>query len=186
MTRLLPLLTASVAFAAAPAFAQTVVPAQSEIAFVSKQMGVPVEGKFKKWTAQIAFDPKKAEAGKVAFTIDTGSASFGAAETDAEVVKAPWFNVPKFPQASFTSTAIKPLGGGKFEVAGKLAIKGSTRDVTVPVTITQAGPASTATGAFAIKRLEFKIGEGEWADTSMVADEVQVKFKLALTGLGPL
>ena len=120
------------------------------------------------------------------FTIETGSASFGAAETDAEVVKAAWFNVPKFPQASFTSTAIKPLGGGKFEVAGKLAIKGATQDVTVPVTITQAGPASTATGAFAIKRLAFKIGEGEWADTSMVADEVQVKFKLALTGLGPL
>jgi polyisoprenoid-binding protein YceI len=102
------------------------------------------------------------------------------------VVKPAWFNVLKFPQATFTSTAIKPLGAGKFEVAGKLAIKGSSRDVTVPVTITQAGPVSTASGAFAIKRLEFKIGEGEWADTSMVADEVQVKFKLALTGLGPL
>ncbi|MBP6898831.1 MAG: YceI family protein [Burkholderiaceae bacterium] len=169
-----------------PAAAQTLVPAQSEIAFVSKQMGVPVEGKFKKWTAQIAFDPKKSEAGKVAFTIDTASASFGAAETDAEVVKAPWFNVVKFPQASFASTAIKPLGGGKFEVKGKLSIKGNAQDVTVPVTVTQAGPASTASGAFTIKRLDFKIGEGEWTDTSMVANEVQVKFKLALTGMAPL
>jgi hypothetical protein len=35
-----------------------------------------------------------------------------------------------------------------------------------------------------IKRLAFKIGENEWADTSMVADDVQVKFKLALSGLG--
>ncbi len=174
-------LTASLA-----SHAQQVDAARSEIGFVSKQMGVPVEGRFKKWSAQIAFDPKKAAAGKVGFTIETGSASFGAAETDAEVVKPAWFNVPKFPQASFTSTAIKPLGAGKFEVAGKLAIKGSTRDVTVPVTITQAGPVSTASGAFTIKRLEFKIGEGEWADTSMVADEVQVKFKLALTGLAPL
>jgi hypothetical protein len=56
----------------------------------------------------------------------------------------------------------------------------------VPVTLTQAGGTTTATGAFAIKRLEFKIGEGEWADTSMVANDVQVKFKLAVTGVAPL
>ena len=174
--------------AAAPlAFAQqTVVPAQSEIAFVSRQMGVPVEGKFRKWNAQISFDPRKPEAGKVSFTIDTGSASFGSAETDAEVPKAEWFNAVKFPQATFQSTALKALGGNKFEVAGKLAIKGSTRDVVVPVALAQSGANTTATGAFTIKRLDFKIGEGEWADTSMVANDVQVKFKLAVTGVAPL
>ncbi len=173
--------------AAAPgALAQQVVPASSEIAFVSKQMGVAVEGKFKKWSAQITLDPKKPEAGKVAFTIDTGSASFGVPETDAEVGKAPWFNAAKFPQATFTSSAIKALGGGRFEVRGKLTVKGVAQDAVVPVAVTQSGAASTATGAFTIKRLDFKIGEGEWADTSMVANDVQVKFKLALTGLAPL
>ncbi len=173
--------------AAAPAVrAQQVVPASSEIAFVSKQMGVAVEGKFKKWSAQITLDPKKPEAGKVAFTIDTGSASFGVPETDAEVGKAPWFNAAKFPQASFASSAIKALGGGRFEVRGKLTVKGVAQDAVVPVAVTQSGAASTATGAFTIKRLDFKIGEGEWADTSMVANDVQVKFKLALTGLAPL
>jgi polyisoprenoid-binding protein YceI len=170
----------------APVLAQQVVPAQSEIGFVSKQMGVPVEGRFKQWTAQIAFEPKKAEAGKVAFTIQTGSASFGAPETDAEVPKAEWFNVAKFPTASFASSSIKPLGGGRFEVRGKLSIKGASQDVVVPVAVTQAGAASTATGSFVIKRLDFKIGEGEWADTSMVANDVTVKFKLALTGMAPL
>ena len=44
----------------------------------------------------------------------------------------------------------------------------------------------SATGTFTIKRLDFKIGEGEWADTSMVANDVQVKFKLAVTGVAPL
>lgn len=171
---------------AAPAMAQQVVPAQSEVGFVSKQMGVPVEGKFKQWTAKIAFDPKRAEAGSVAFTIQTGSASFGAAEIDGEVPKAEWFNAAKFPQASFASSAIKALGGGKFEVRGKLAIKGATQDVVVPVTVTQSGAASTAVGSFVIKRLDFKIGEGDWADTSMVANDVTVKFKLALTGMSPL
>ena len=176
----------AVATLAGPALAQQVVPAQSEISFVSRQMGVPVEGKFRQWTAQIAFDPKQAAAGKVGFTIQTGSASFGSPETDAEVPKAPWFNVAKFPTASFASSAIKPLGGGRFEVAGTLSIKGSSQPVVVPVTVSQSGASSTASGSFTIKRLDFKIGEGEWADTSMVANDVTVKFRLALTGMAPL
>lgn len=186
LTGLTGLIAASALLITGPALAQQVVPAQSEVGFVSKQMGVPVEGKFKQWTAKIAFDPKKPEAGSVAFTIQTGSASFGAAEIDGEVPKAEWFNAVKFPQASFASSAIKPLGGGKFEVRGKLAIKGATQDVVVPLTVTQAGAASTAVGSFVIKRLDFKIGEGDWADTSMVANDVTVKFKLALTGMAPL
>ncbi len=170
--------------AGAPAFAQqALVPAQSEIAFVSKQMGVPVEGKFKKFDAQVAFDPAKLASSKIAFTVDTGSATLGVKETDAELPKPTWFNVPKFPQATFQSTAIKAVGAGKYEVAGKLNVKGASQDVVVPVTLTQSGTTTVATGAFPIKRLAFKIGENEWADTSMVADEVQVKFKLALTGV---
>ena len=169
-----------------PVLAQQVIPAQSDISFVSKQMGVPVEGRFKQWTAQFSFDPRKPEAGRVGFTIQTGSASFGAAETDAEVPKAAWFNAAKFPQASFQSESIKALGGGKFEVRGKLSIKGATQDAVVPVSLTQSGSVGTAVGSFTIKRLDFKIGDGEWADTSMVANDVQVKFKLALSGLAPL
>jgi polyisoprenoid-binding protein YceI len=186
MKRFLPVLAL---VAASSAFAQTpakLVAPQSEIVFVSKQMGVPVEGKFKKFDAQIALDPKKPEAGKVALNIDIGSATLGVPESDAELPKAPWFNAAKFPQASFQSTAIKAVSAGKFEVAGKLSIKGSTHDLVVPVTLTQTNGTSTATGAFTIKRLDFKIGEGEWADTSMVANDVQVKFKLALNGIAPL
>ncbi len=170
------------ALAAAGAPAQTIVPAGSEISFTSRQMGVPVDGKFTQWQAQMSFDPKQPEAGKVSFTIATGSASFGVAETETEVRKAAWFDIAKFPQASFQSSAIKPVGAGRYEVAGKLTIKGQVRDIVVPVTL--AG--NVASGAFTIKRLAFGIGSGEWADTSMVADEVQVRFKLQLQGLGPL
>jgi len=179
----------AVALLAAPALAQSpamLVPAQSEVAFVTKQMGVPVDGKFKKFDAQISLDPKNPAAGSVAFSIDTGSASLGVPESDAEMPKAIWFNVAKFPQATFRSTAIKGLGNGKFEVAGKLDIKGSVREIVVPVQITQSGANSTATGSFVIKRLDFKIGEAEWTDTTVVANDVTVKFKLALSGLGPL
>ena len=161
-------------------------PAGSEIVFTTKQMGVPVEGKFGKFSAQIALDPKQPETGSVSFSIDTGSARFGSAELDAEVPKATWLNVPKFPQASFQSSAIKAAGPGRFDVSGKLTIKGAVHDVRVPVQVTQAGGNSTATGAFTIKRLEFKVGEAEWADTSMLANDIQVRFKLLLTGLATL
>ena len=175
------------ALIAPAAFAdQKLVPANSDIAFVIKQMGVSVEGRFKKFDAQISFDPAKPEASKMSFTVDSGSASVGSPESDSELPKANWFNVPKFPQATFQSSAVKGLGGGKYEVSGKLSIKGNVRDVVVPVTVTQSGANTTATGSFALKRLAFKIGENEWADTSMVADDVQVKFKLALTGVGKI
>ena len=165
---------------------QKLVPAQSEISFVSKQMGVPVEGRFKKFDAQITFDPAKPQTGKIAFTVDIASATLGSPEPDAELPKAEWFNTAKFPQATFQSSSIKALGGGKFEVAGKLAIKGASQDAVIPVTLTASGATTMATGSFSLKRLAYKIGEKEWADTSMVADDVQVKFKLALTGVGKL
>ena len=165
---------------------QKLIQPQSEIVFVSKQMGVPVEGHFKKFDAQIAFEPTKPEASKIAFTVDIASATIGVPETDAELPKATWFNTAKFPQATFQSTGVKGLGAGKFEVSGKLSIKGASRDVVIPIAVVQAGATTTAIGTFALKRLTFKIGENEWADTSMVADDVQVKFKLALTGVGKL
>jgi polyisoprenoid-binding protein YceI len=161
-------------------------PAQSELVFTSRQMGVPVDGRFKRFDAQLNFDPKKPEAGKVGFTIELASVALGAPELEAELAKTPWFDSKKIPQASFQSSAIKAAGPGKFEVVGKLTIKNQSRDISVPITLAQAGGVSTATGAFVLKRLEFKIGEGEWADTSMVANDVQVRFKLAFKGLAPL
>jgi polyisoprenoid-binding protein YceI len=172
---------------AAPAFAQQrLVPAQSEIAFTSKQMGVPVDGKFKKFDAQVAFDPKKPDTAKIAFSIDLASATLGSAETEAELVKPDWFNTKMFPQATFQSSSVKATGPAKFDVAGKLVIKGASVEVVVPVVLAQAGAVTTASGVFVIRRLDFKIGDGDWKDTSMVANDVQVKFKLALTGVGPL
>ena len=174
-------------FAAFPVAAQqTLVLAQSTLGFTFKQMGVSVDGKFSKFTAQVNFDATKLATSKVAFTVDIASATLGIPDIDTELPKAPWFNTSKFPQATFASSAFKSLGSGKYEVAGKVSIKGVSQDVVLPVTMTQAGPVTTASGVLPIKRLAFKIGEGDWADTSMVADDVQVKFKLALNGVGKI
>lgn len=176
----LPLLLLSAA-----AGAQTVLSEGSEIRFVTRQMGVPVEGRFMRWQTQLQFDPRQPQAGQVAFTIDTRSIAFGAADTEAEAAKAAWFHSATFPQAQFRSSAVKALGGGRYEVAGALSIKGQTRDVVVPVTLAPGAAAGqgTASGSFVLKRMEFKLGEGEWADLSVVANEVQVRFKLQLSGL---
>lgn len=187
---------AALATLAAPAGAQQAVPAQaasaqlvaaqSEIAFTSKQMGVPVDGRFKTFAAQVAFDPKKPETAKIGFTIDLASVSLGVAETEAEIAKPDWFDTKKFPQATFQSTGVKATGAGRYEVAGRLTIKGASQNVVVPVALAQNGASTTASGAFTIKRLDFRVGDGDWKDTSMVANDVQVRFKLALTGVAPL
>lgn len=165
-------------------------PADSEIRFTTRQMGVPVDGRFERFSVQMALDPKAPAGGKVSFSIDTASARFGAAELDAEVPKPTWLSTVRFPTATFQSTTIQATGPGRFDVAGKLSIKGASRDIVVPVQITASGAGtaqtSTATGSFAIRRLDFKIGEAEWADTSLLANDVQVQFKLKLSGLGPL
>ena len=178
LTGLLPLLAA----AQTPPAAK-LLPAQSEIVFTSRQMGVPVEGRFRRFDAQVAFDPRQPEAGRVTLTVDLASVAMGAAESEAEVAKPGWFNTAAFPQASFQSGAIKAAGPGRFEMAGKFTLKGQTRELTVPVSLAQAGGQSVASGSFVVKRLDYRIGDGDWADTSLVANDVQVRFKLALSGL---
>lgn len=165
--------------------AQQVVADKSTITFVVKQMGVPVEGSFGKFDAKLAFDPKKPEAGSVVLRVDLASAQIGDAETTRELRKPEWFDTAKHSAATFTSKAIKPAGAGRFDVAGTLSLKGNTRDITVPVALAQAGAQATATGQFSLGRVDYKVGEGEWADTSIVANDVIVKFKLELTGFAP-
>jgi polyisoprenoid-binding protein YceI len=175
---------AAAALFALPAWAATqVVPAQSEIGFTIKQMGVPVQGRFKQFDAQVAFDPKAPQAAKIAFTIPVSSATMGVAEADAELPKPAWFDAAHQPRASFQSTAVKADGPNRYTVTGTLNIKGHSHPVSVPVTLTPTGSTTTAAGSFTIKRLDFGLGEGEWSDTSMVANEVTVDFKLALAGL---
>ncbi len=96
----------------------------------------------------------------------------------AEVVERGWMDAVKFPKVQFVSSAVKALSGGRYEVTGKMTIKGITRDVSAPFTVKAQGNAQLFEGAFVLKRLEFKIGEGPWSDTDTVADEVQIRFKV--------
>jgi polyisoprenoid-binding protein YceI len=180
---LLAAIGATAGLLALPASAQTLLPAKSEIDFSARQMGVPLQGHFSRFGAQLAFDPRQPAAAKIALTVDLASATLGSPEADAELPKPAWFDAAHFPQAKFQSTSVKPGAPGHYDVAGTLTIKGISRPVTVPVTLSGAGAQTLASGSFTIKRLDYRIGDGEWADTSMVANEVQVQFKLALSGV---
>jgi polyisoprenoid-binding protein YceI len=73
---------------------------------------------------------------------------------------------------------MKPLGGGRFEVAGQLAIKGVTRHVVTAVTVREDGGQRIFETVFPIRRLDYRIGEGEWSDQKTLANEVQVRVRL--------
>lgn len=161
----------------APALAQ-VDAAKSRVVAVSKQMGVPVEGKFQRFSAQVSFDPARPAEGRASIDIDIASFDLGDADFNRETAKKEWFDAAKFPKATFVTSAIKPAGAGKFEAAGKLTIKGKTLDVVAPVTYKAEGGQQVFEGVLPIKRLQFNIGEGEWKDTSTVADDVQIKFRI--------
>ena len=152
--------------------------AKSGVTAVFKQLNVPVEGKFKKFNAQIDFNSAKPEAAKATFDIEVGSFDLGDDEINKEVLKKDWFNAAQFPKASFVSSAIKPGANGKLDVAGKLTIKGKTSDVSFPLSVKKDGANQVFEGALPIKRLAFNIGEGEWKDTATVADEVVIKFRV--------
>ncbi len=177
---LIPLL-AAVAIAAPLSQAKAPAYDKSKIAFTFKQFGVPVDGQFGKFTADVAFDPAKPETGKADFSIDMKSLRLPGKEAIAEAQKKDWFNSAAYPTARFVTTQIKSLGGGKFQADGKLTIKGITRDVAAPLTVTEQGALRVADGSLTIHRLDFNIGEGSWKDTDTVANDVQIKFRVALT-----
>ena len=172
---------ACLALAATAAAAQQKVDAsKSRIRFVSKQMNVPVEGAFKKFDAAVAFDPAKPEATKADFEVDLGSIDLGTDDGNTEVKRKAWLNVDAFQKAKFTAMSVKALGGGKFEARGPLTIKGVSQNIVAPFTMTEAGGARTVDGEFTLKRLQYKIGEGVWADTDTVADDVVVRFHFVI------
>lgn len=152
--------------------------ARSEIAFVSRQMGVPVEGKFRRFSAQLDFDARKPESSRASLEVDVASIDAGSDEANGEVVRKAWFNAAQFPKATFASSAIRPLGGGRFELTGAMSIKGRTRNVTTPLSVRSAGAAQVFEGSFVLNRNDFGIGDGPWNDPETVAYEVQVKFRL--------
>ena len=165
---------------AAPATAQTVDPAKSQISFGFKQENVPGEGKFRKFTAQVSFDSAKPEATRASIEVDVGSVDLGDADWNNSIRGALWFNTREFPKATFVVSGAKALGSGRFEAPAKFTLKGVTRDSIATFTATADAGGTLLEGAVPLKRIDYKIGDGMWADTTVVANDVAVRFKVYL------
>lgn len=154
---------------------------KSNVTITFKQIGVPVDAKFKKFSANIDYDSNKPEASKASVEIDISSFDLGDPEYNKEVLKKEWFNAAQFPKASFVSSSMKNSGNGKLDVSGTLTIKGKAQTVSFPLLVKKEGAGWTFDGSLPIKRLTYQIGEGEWKDTGTVADEVIIKFHVVTT-----
>jgi polyisoprenoid-binding protein YceI len=165
--------------------AQGVLIDKSEIRFVSKQMGVSVEGRFRKWKASVDWKPNDLPHSRADFEIDLASIDLASEESESEVRRPGWFDTAKFPVATFQSQAMKDLGGDRFEIAGRLTLKGTARDIAIPIQIRK-DPAGNAVaeGQFTLKRLDFRVGDGPWADPAVVADDVVVRVRMVLPRAG--
>ena len=151
---------------------------QSAITFAYQQMGVAMEGKFHRFTAQMQFDPERPESAQATVEVDLASIDTGSTEGDQEVAGKTWFNTSAFPTARFVASRVKALGDHRYEATGQLTIKGKTQDVVVPATFTAQGKTGIFDGRFTLRRGDFAIGEGPWAAFDVVANEVQIQFRL--------
>ncbi len=178
LKNLLTLSAAALALQAQATPYQSIVPAKSSVTFNYKQMGVAMDGRFKKFAAQVSFDPAKAEQGKASFEVDLASVDTGSGEADQEVVTKSWFNAAAFPKAQFVAKQIKATAPNQYDVLGTLTIKGLTREVKFPMKHTAQGKDGLLTGGFTLKRADYSIGEGMWAKFDVVANDIQVNFSL--------
>lgn len=152
--------------------------ARSSITATAKQLGVPIEGTFKKINAALVFVPGQLMQSSAKIDIDVSSYDMGSPEYNKEVLGKEWFNAAQYPKATFASTSIAAIGADRYRVSGKLMLKGKFADVSFPITVKSVGGLRNFDGVLPIKRSVFNIGEGEWKDISVVADEVLIKFHL--------
>ena len=153
-------------------------PDKSQITFAYQQMGVAMQGAFKKFSGQLRFDPAVPAAAKSTIEVELASVDTGSSEGDTEVATKTWFDTKAFPRARFESGSVKALGGNKYEVAGKLTIKGKTVDVVVPATFAAQGKTGVFEGRLTIRRGDFSIGEDAWKAFDIVANDVVIQFRL--------
>lgn len=164
--------------AAAEERAWTLDTAASRVGFVIKQMNVPVEGGFKRFSVSARFDPARPEQGRFSIEIDVASIDTGSSEGDGEARRPAWFDVARYPRVQFVSQGAQRLADGRLMLSGDLAIKGKTRRVAIPVTLTRQARGWLASGAFPLRRADFGIGGGDWND--VVDDQAEARFRLLL------
>lgn len=152
--------------------------AASKVGFIATQTGQEVPGSFSEYEAQIRFDPADLPGSSVQVIMLTDSVTTGAADRDATLKSNGMLDVSAFPEAVFTAQSFEDQGGGKYLAKGELTLRDVTQAVSLPFELSIDGQSAEAKGELPVSRLSYGVGQGQWADTSMVADEVTVTFHI--------
>ncbi|RPE80982.1 YceI family protein [Vulcaniibacterium tengchongense] len=171
-------LAALLAFAAAPALAADYVQAPgSTLTFASKYEGEAFTGRFAGFTTRFSFDPKQLAGARLDVTIPLAGVTTNNGDRDGELKGASFFDVAKFPQARYSARRFRSLGGNRYAADGTLTLRGVSKPVTLTFAWTP-GAQPVLTGQATVKRLEFGVGGGDWADTGLIPNEVAVSTKV--------
>ncbi|MCW8808324.1 MAG: YceI family protein [Rhodanobacter sp.] len=180
MRRLAILLLALALPCAAAATDYTVRPKLSRLTFHGIYQGEAFEGHFDQWTAAISYDPADLEHSKFEVEVTTASAHTGDHDQDSALPGPSFFDVKKFPTAHFVTTGFRRQGN-QVIADGQLTIRDVTRPVSLSVAFVPQGTGASLAVAGTVRRLDFDMGTGEYADTSVIGPDVKVTAHLQLT-----
>jgi len=154
-------------------------PATSTIGFVGSKVTGKHEGKFEKFSGTITLAGGKAEGGKLAVEIDLGSVKTDQEHLDGHLKSKDFFEVDKFPKATFTSTEIKAGGekGATHTVTGDLDLHGVKKSISFPATIAVTADGATGTAEFSINRKDFGLVYPGKPD-DLIRDDVGLKLSV--------
>jgi len=168
------------ACAAAPAMAECWAPlaGDGQVIFTARQAGAAFRGRFSSFTGEVCIG----EPSRVRVAVRTASVDTRLPELDEALRGPEFFDVRRWPRASFESDAVKALGGGRYEVAGRLTIRDVTRSLAVPFTLRPEAGAGRARLEAHMKllRLDYGVGTGQWADTRWLDDAVELSIALTM------
>ena len=147
--------------------------AGSILVFASKYDGEVFTGSFPGFATKLSFDPANPAAGKLDVTIPLAGARSGNSDRDSTLQGKDFFNVAQFAQARYTANGFRDLGNGQYAADGTLELRGVSKPVTLTFTWA-AGAQPVLTGKATVKRLDFGVGGGDWADTKTIPNETAI------------
>ena len=156
----------------------TVRSARSSVRFHTAWSQGPIDGRFASWSAKIRFDPAALDASSVTVVIDMGSVKTGVPDTESALPGSDWFAAATHPTATYRATRFRARGGTRYEALGTLTLRGVSRPLTLPFTLTIAGDVATMAGTARIDRLIFGVGQGEWQATADLPAAVTVEVAI--------
>ena len=159
-----------------------ITPADSKVEFVAAKVTRSHNGSFKQFAGQIDLAPNSLPDSRVSIDIDTSSVVTDEDQLTGHLKTPDFFDVAKFPKASFVSTKIEPAttDGDTYNVTGNFDLHGVKKSIAFPATI-KVTPDSVAVDAeFAINRKDFAIVYAGKAD-DLIRDGVVIKLSLKVS-----